>query len=261
MEIKIGDLVLGHDGYYLSSPLEGFEGADIRVGNGLWAGVDGGYVSTQLYGVRTLVISGFYVGSSCLSASELRDTMIWKLPIRRMLPIYINDFSGRRYYTEGYVTDFKSDIQNVRSGEYQITILCPDPRIYYGDSETGEVVWKEEEITGTSESPSLILNSGKVDVKPIITISGASFEKVKVGNSTSMKYIEIEHEIESTDELVIDMSDRTILLNGTSIASDRTIDSEWWDMLAGINQLYVERVGGSGTLSCVIKFKEGVRGI
>ena len=62
MRFKIGnDIILGGDSAYkLVSPISGLSAPAIRTADGVYAGVDGGYVSSQLYAFRTITLSGFY---------------------------------------------------------------------------------------------------------------------------------------------------------------------------------------------------------
>ena len=60
MIFRIGDKIqLGGDdgtgGYILQSPIEGITSPAIRSADGVWAGRDGGYISSQFYGFRTIL--------------------------------------------------------------------------------------------------------------------------------------------------------------------------------------------------------------
>ena len=147
MIIKIGDTITfgGNSKFQITPPLSGLTSPDIRTGDGLYAGVDGGYVSSQLYGFRNIVISGFYIGKTCQEADELRQQLMSELHIRYLYPIFITSFSGKHYFVEGYITDRRSDITNPTSGEFQITIHCPDPIIYDGgDGVASDSAWFEQ---------------------------------------------------------------------------------------------------------------------
>ena len=144
--------------------VEGLETAPYRNGTGDWSGTDGGYMSSQLYSAREIVISGFY-----------NDKMSWcdpavfnngdnfdhyarlyirsRLPIRTKLSFRIFLDSGLTFYTEGYCTDLKMDYDKVDEGEFQITFYCPDPALYLGasDGELGaesltSTLYKEKDV-------------------------------------------------------------------------------------------------------------------
>lgn len=280
MIFRIGDDITfgGNSKYQLSAPLSGLTAPDIRTGDGLYAGVDGGYVSSQLYGFRTIVLQGFYIGSSCEEADELRLGLMTKLHIRYLYPVYITTFSGKHYFVEAYISDIKSDITNNRSGIFQVTLLCPDPIIYDGgdgltqDSAWFEQVFYKEDPGGfvieynvpvawdAGQMATVIQNYGEIDAYPIVTIIG-KITNPKITNLTTNEFVELDRTTSAGDVLVIDMRERIITLNGVSIASSRTIDSTWWKLTAGDNKIVLESDSSSDVNYGTIKYKVGYRGI
>lgn len=280
MIIKIGDTITfgGKSKFQITPPLSGLTSPDIRTGDGLYAGVDGGYVSSQLYGFRNIVISGFYIGKTCQEADELRQQLMSELHIRYLYPIFITSFSGKHYFVEGYITDRRSDITNPTSGEFQITIHCPDPIIYDGgDGIASDSAWFEQ--TFYKEQPggfnieyqvpvqwvggqmaTNIENLGTVAAYPIITLSG-KFTNPKITNLTTNEFIKLERDTTVSDTIVIDMKERIITLNGVSIASSRTIDSSWWTLLQGNNKIVLETDSSSDNNFGTIKYKVGYLGV
>ena len=262
MEIKIGEsLFLGGDSdYKLSPPVSGLESPAYRVGDGVYAGRDGGYVSGHYYGHRTLVLKGFYIGSDCENASELRRVLFGYLRIRYKLPILITT-SERQYYTEGVVIDVKADVTNLRGGEYQITLLCPDPILY--EAENGELKWYEETLINGDSTQ--IANGGDVEVYPVITITGL-VDGIELSNETTEQTMQIDVVGESTeDEIIIDMQKRIITLNGVSINEDRSLNSSWWSLLQENNDV-VTRIGAvesspASEAEVKIRYKRGFAGI
>lgn len=280
MIIKIGDTITfgGNSKFQITPPLSGLTSPDIRTGDGLYAGVDGGYVSSQLYGFRNIVISGFYIGKTCQEADELRQQLMSELHIRYLYPIFITSFSGKHYFVEGYITDRRSDITNPTSGEFQITIHCPDPIIYDGgDGIASDSAWFEQ--TFYKEQPggfnieyqvpvqwvagqmaTNIENLGTVAAYPIITLSG-KFTNPKITNLTTNEFIELERTTTVSDTIVINMKERIITLNGVSIASSRTIDSSWWTLAQGNNKIVLETDDSSDNNFGTIKYKVGYLGV
>lgn len=280
MIIKIGDTITfgGNSKFQITPPLSGLTSPDIRTGDGLYAGVDGGYVSSQLYGFRNIVISGFYIGKTCQEADELRQQLMSELHIRYLYPIFITSFSGKHYFVEGYITDRRSDITNPTSGEFQITIHCPDPIIYDGgDGINSDSSWLEQsfykekpggfKISYTSpvewvagQMATNIDNLGSVEAYPIITLRGV-VNNPKITNLTTNKFIRLERSTASDDEIVIDMRHRVITLNGVSIASNRDIESTWWKLAVGANKIVFESDFDTDIEFGTIKYQIGYDGI
>ena len=281
MEIRFGDEITfgGNSKFQITPPLSGLTSPDIRTGDGLYAGVDGGYVSSQLYGFRDIVISGFYIGSTCEEADNLRQKLMTSLHIRYLYPIFITTFSGKHYFTEGYITDRRSDITHPTSGVFQITIHCPDPIIYDGgdginsDSAWFEQTFYKEEPGGfdieytipvqwvNGQMATSIENLGTVDAYPIITLTGVT-KNPKIINLTTNQFIELSRTTTSaTDVIVINMKERIITLNGVSIAADRSIDSSWWTLKPGNNKIVLQSDRTTDVNFGTIKYKVGYQGI
>ena len=281
MEIRLGDDITfgGNSKFQITAPLTGLTSPDIRTGDGLYAGVDGGYVSSQLYGFRDIVISGFYIGSTCEEADNLREKLMRSLHIRYLYPVFITTFSGKHYFTEGYITDRRSDITHPTSGVFQITIHCPDPIIYDGgDGINADSAWLEQtfykEGSGgfdieysipvqwvAGQQLTSIENLGTVEAYPIITFKGI-ITNPKITNVTTNRFIELDKTTTSSnDTIVINMKERIITLNGVSIASDRTIDSVWWSLATGENKIRLTTDNLSDINFGTIKYKIGYQGI
>lgn len=265
MKIRIGTFItLGGDSkYQLSPPITGLGSAAIRNGDGLYAGKDGGYVSSQFYGKRTLVFSGFCLGGSCQETQSWRTDFLNKLRIRYNYPIFIEDFSGHYYYTEGYLTDVKADITGPKVWQYQITFLCSDPLIYDGGNGSDvSTTWITESIELGANT---IVNPG-FDYEPIITLEG-EFDNPILTNVTTGKFFALDGVSVGTGEsLVIDMKNRTVVLEGESgsesLNAYRTIDSSWWSLARGTNDIGIEVDIESGTtVTGEITYRKGYLGI
>lgn len=282
MIFRIGDKIqLGGDngtGYILQSPIEGITSPSIRSADGVWTGRDGGYVSSQFYGFRTITLTGAYIGSTCEEADKLRLGLMTNLGIRKLFPVFITNFSGRHYYTEAYITDIKSDITGRLSGEWKMTLICPDPIIYDGgngvdaNSAWYQYTFKKEKPGGykvetkypvkwtEGNISSFVNNSGSVEIFPQIILRG-KFTNPKILNTTTGKSVKLERTTSPSDEIVIDMNERIITLNGQSIAHTRTADSTWWCLLPGENRLLLETDSKTDTDFGIVKFKAGYEGI
>lgn len=277
MIIKIGDLQFGGNSKYQIEPgISGLSCAEIRNGDGVYSGVDGGYMSSQLYGFRTIVFTGFYVGSSCEDADELRRNLVTSLRIRYLFPIFITTFSQRHYYTEGYVTDIKADIEGKRAGEFQLTIVCPDPYIYDGgDGTSTDSAWIEQpfykvgsggfKITYPTPVPwnagqqfTAVVNNGTVQTYPIINLTGR-LNNPTVRNMTTGDFVTISGSYNGT--VLIDMKNRIITYNGGTIASNRSITSTWWSLQTGENKIILETTSTSDVDYGMIRYKQGYEGI
>lgn len=245
MQIKIGStLFIGGDSkYQIAPPLEGLETPAIRIGEGVYAGRDGGFVSGHFYGNRTIVINGFYIGSDCAEATQLRQDLFRLLRIRYRLPIIITDFNDSRFFTEGYLDDVKSNITSPVAGEFQITLLCPDPFLYEAQGELPK--WYEYDLSPNNSTQ--IPNEGTVQAYPIITLVGGMTNPT-ITNETTTQAISLDIQTEANDVLTINMEKRLILLNDETVNSSRTLDSSWFELIQGANDIRLTADEFSGSI-------------
>jgi hypothetical protein len=279
MKFRINGLEFGGDSKYkVLAPVVGLDSASVRTAAGDFSGRDGGYVSAQFYGSRTIVINGFYRGTSCEDADSLREELAKALKIRVLTPIYIETFSKKQYLAEAYLLSYKSDITGPFSGTYQITYLAVDPFLYDAgdgaDPFTGylqalfykttaggydlpynlPVLW----ATGTTSTP--ITNEGSVAVFPEIILENAYHNPV-ITNLTTGKFMELNMTTIAGDKVIIDMKNREITKNGVSVAGYRTVDSNWWTLEPGINLISLETTDVADKNWGLIRWRQGYEGI
>lgn len=268
----------GNSKYQVLAPVTGLDTAAIRTAGGNFSGRDGGYVSSQLYSTRTIVLNGFYRGTSCQDAETLRSDLSEKLKIRTKLPIFIETFARNQYLAEGFVTDIKFDITAPTSGEFQVTFLCPDPFLYDAgdgtDPYTGylqQLFFKvapggytepytlpTDWVAGNPETP--ILNAGNVAISPEFILEN-EYHDPTIRNLTTGKFITLNVTTTNGDRIFIDMKNREITLNDVSIASYRTIDSNWWTLEPGNNQVILETTDSGDKNWGLIRWRQGYEAI
>ena len=249
MQLKIGSgLFLGGSSkFHLSPSLQGLDSPAIRVGDGVYAGRDGGYVSGHFYGQRIITIGGFYIGDDCDEAADLRKELLGYMRIRYSLPIVITDFGGNTYYTEGFIKDVKATIDNPKAGQYQITLVCPDSALYELEGGLDEInTWKNTTLlVGT---PTVVNNGGNIDSFPVLRLTGTLNNPVLTNLSTNQTFsLDLAESV--SDDLVIDIKHRLVTFGGQSISRYRTIDSSWWALIPGQNEIELTGVSSSGVLS------------
>lgn len=265
MEFRIGNglIIGGSSKYCLSSPIQGLDSASIRVGSGVYAGRDGGFVSGHFYGNRTIVLNGFYIGNDCDDAVSLRNRLMAHLAIRYILPVVIVDFSDNYYYTEAYFTNIKADITGPKSGVFQITLLCPDPTLYIpSDKDSPTSVNREISFSLTSQNnytqTDTVNNTGSASTYIQVAWNG-NISNLIAANNTTGKYLGVS-DLTSGDTM-IDFQKRLIVVDGVGKNSYRTTGSEWWALQPGSNEIEIKNATSSGSYSGRYYYKIGVTGI
>jgi phage-related protein len=280
MRFRLNGLELGQDTkYHIESPVAGLDQAPIRMGYGDWAGRDGGYVSSQLYSARTIVLNGFYIGDTCEQADDLRYMLAQSLDIRQSLPLFVTSFSGKHYFAQTYLKDFKMDVIAPNHGKYQITLVAPDPYLYdAGNGVDPDSGWNELPIykligggyvteydmpvqwtPGTT--PAIATNIGDVIIYPQFKIVG-KVQNPRIINYNANKYVQVNITTTSdTDEIIIDMAQRTITLNGGNILSYRSDNSTWWGLEQGNNTIEFTSDGSSDVNFGVLRWRTAYLGV
>lgn len=280
LTIQLSDyLTLGGDSKYkiTNDGVSGLEKPPIRSSGGLFGGADGGYVSGQNLDVRAITIPGAYLGADVDDAVTLRKALN-ALPIRTLIPITITLPNGEQFTTAGYVYDLKSGLVSANRGRFQLLLTCPDPYLYQltgGADPAGG--WLEQDFHKVGGggyptpyvlpvtwlpgfTPATVDNAGTIFYLPQIILNG-TFTNPKVTNQTSGALLELNITTAPGDEIIIDMRNRTITLNGGSITAYKTDDSSWWALMPGDNIIILESDSGSDNDVGTIRWQQGVEGI
>lgn len=279
MYFEIDDLKIGDDSkYHVQSPIVGLDMPTIRMGSGEYSGKDGGYVSTQFYSYRTIVINGFYIGSTCDEADSLRSNLISSLPIRQSLSMFITSFSGDKYLAEVYLRDFKMDMIGGVHGVFQLTFVSPSPYLYdAGDGIDPESGWTEQTIYkligggyvtpyslpvqwAPGTQPNVIENTGDTYLNPQIILTGV-FTNPRITNITENKFIQVDLTTAPGDVLNIDLQNRTITLNGGSVLASRNADSSWWGLRPGNNTIELTSDDSDDDTSAILRWRSQFLGV
>jgi len=255
MKIRLDNgLILGGEEIQIQS-ISGLETPAVRTGSGIYAGADGGYVVSQFYGTRTIVVKGFFIGRCSSEMNDKRQSFLRRLPLRYIFGITIEDFEQQYWYTEGYVSDIKCEITAPRVGEYQITILCPDPLIYHATGWlTNSPVVTNQSLTANGQTTFLV--GGNAQIFPTYRLTGdfSSNWGIRIGEDKCA----FTRSWAAT--MLIDMKERTAKTeDNVSILQTRTTDSVWLPLNPGA--VTVEIFGLNSAVSASVYFKEGFRGI
>lgn len=279
MKLSINGLEIGEGtSYYLSPGLEGFGKPPIRTSGDDYSGLDGGYVSDQYYGRRELVIPGFYNAGSCDEAQQLRNDLEAALEIRADLPLIVTTFNGDFYYANVRVVDLKAPITSGKSGVFQIYLMASDPYFYDGgdgiDPDSGFQTATVYRYVGggyltpyilpvewePGSTPTVVENTGDLLIYPQLVLPG-TFTNPVITNRTTGQFVGLDLTTTAGDEVVIDMKEHTVTLNGGNIASLRTDQSSWWPLLAGDNEIVLETAGGGDDDEITIRWRAAYGGI
>lgn len=267
MNIAINGLTIGNDSFKLSSPIDGLETPPIRTSNDNYSGRDGGIVTGQFYSPRLITLTGFISGGTASEHEAARRELQDALPIRQDLDVVITTFGGNQYITSVRVIDLKMPIVDPVASRFKIDLFASDPNLYTSDLQTLQVPIEAGGgfilpvifpiVFGAGSNPTIVTNNGTVIVYPVITITGEALNPIVTKTDTGEK-VEMTLAMTGTDELIVDMLNRTVTLNGGSVISFRSSDSDWWGLDVGVNHITFETDDLTDTGICEISWRTAV---
>lgn len=142
---------------------------------------------------------------------------------------------------------------------WAVTLFSADPRIYgavlrssqynpAGSVSNGGVAMPLDfplQFSNTGLSGFLVVNGGQFASPPILKIHGPVSNPIVYNISTGQS-IQIVASLGASDEVVIDVVNRTVLLNGSSRPDIFSASSSWWELQPGTNSLQLSGSGMSG---------------
>lgn len=270
MRIRLDNgLVLGQAPYQIQS-ITGLDSPAVRNGSGVYAGADGGYMVSQYYGMRTVVVKGFFIGNCPAQIAQLRENLFSLMPLRYLFGVTIEDFAQNYWYCSGYITDIKCDVSAPRVGEYQVTFLCPDPLLYKASGWLNNGAIQENQIvtltpgdSGVDKGVTSVFSvRGNCVIYPLIKVSGdlgLEWGFVLNGEKFAMNSGTLPGEV-----AYIDMKNRRAWVTveeNRNLMGDILTDSVWLSLKPGANtfRAYAHEVTTNTTVEVI--YSSGYRGI
>lgn len=262
---------------YVIQGVTGLGVADIRTSSFLFSGRSGGMVTDQLLGFRIITINGIIGENNGTPQQHALDraALLAALPIGTTIPVYITNFAGETYRIDANVTDAKVEYrQRGTTSDFLIQLTAGDPLFYStdgGDVQTAIVTLQAQ--TGgyvtpydlpvdwaAGATPSTVLNSGNATVFPVIELHDEAHNPI-ITNQTTGETFALDISTADGDVIVIDMSNRTVTLNGSNIMGNRTDDSTWWGLTPGDNSIVLTSATSDDNVYAELQWRNGVTGI
>lgn len=281
MKILLNDILTlsadANGGNFIITGVTGLGPADIRTSNFLFSGRSGGLITDQFYGFRNMAITGV-IGSNTMTLEQHkldRMALLNALPIGSTIPVYITDFYGDTYRIDASVTDAKVEYKRRGLGsDFIIQLTAGDPLFYSvegGDEQTA-IVNRTVETGGyvtpyilpvewsPGGAPSIVSNTGNAIVYPTITIYDTTHDPILTNLATGEQFA-MSINTNDGDELVIDMLNRTIKLNGSDVIGNKVDGSVWFGLLVGDNPIRFDTDSTSDNGYAEVVWRNGVTGI
>lgn len=280
MNILVNELLTlsadANGGHFIIKGVTGLGSADIRNSSFLFSGRDGGLVTDQFLGFRTIVVTA-EIGANDMTADQHkldRAALQAAMPLGVTFPIDITLFNGETYRTEVNLTDLKMEYkQRGLRSDVLIQLTAGDPLFYStddGDIQSAHItrVTQGGYVTpydlpvnwASGSSPTVVTNNGEAMYLPRIEIHDQADNPVIINQTTGERF-ELDINLVDGDEVIIDMRKRTVTLNGSNIIGNKTDDSTWWGLQVGPNSITLDSSSGSDNVTADIYWRNGVRGL
>lgn len=265
-------------GFILGTPVQGIIAPPIRTPSGNFSGRDGGWVDSQFYASREIVLNVSIDGNSCDDAAGMACQLQESTPIRQALPLTITTSSGDSYYADVFHINTEFDVNDERFHTFQITLLAPDPYFYgVASGSLDPTGWIEHTIYkiigggyptpyilpvvwAPGTTPTNVNNPSSIIYYPQIVLQGR-FTNPRITNNRTGEYVQLDATTSNGDTVVIDHYNRTVTLNGGSILPQRTPGSTWWGLLPGNNSISLTSDSGDDEMEAIIRYRIAYTGV
>jgi hypothetical protein len=265
---------------YVDVPLEGLEKPSVRTSRGTNTGQTGGYISAQLYDVRSVSILGRVFSPDINEALEKRREIQSYLKLHpEFIVVRILDDDGSQYTFNAYFVDFKMPIERGRMmSKFKLELEAPDPVIYDDAAGAALSATVNQIIPGgfqfTDTSPQFddfyfsagsdattVENTSEVTSLPIITITGQITNPIFTNRTTGESFRLEDYSVDSSAVTVINMAERTVTLNGGNVFAYAPVDVDWFGLVPGENRIEFTSGSGGDVTTATISWRPGYWGI
>lgn len=259
---------------YLDEPIDGLGLPPVRTSSGNYSGRDGGYVGSQFYGMRLITLTGRFFSTSPVTLEASRQALAAAVA-SSSITLTLTTNAGASYLITCNVDSLDMPInRSVSTAPFKLSLIAPDPIIYDNSAAAmsvaitrsvgGGITWPISWTPVTwapGSQPIAINNTGGVIIYPVITLNNAMTNPTITNVTTGQSFSLNGFTTAAGDVVVIDMKNRTVLLNGGSVLPYVTTSSIWWSLIPGSNSVSLNSTNGADTVTGTVSWRAGYRGI
>jgi hypothetical protein len=259
---------------FLDVQIDGLDLPPIRTSSGNYAGRDGGYVGAQFYGARSIGLQGNIFSPDVATLESARKALQAALATQDVIMQVLTN-AGHSYVLYCKLIDFEMPLtRDLFKSPFQIELQAPDPTIY-DDTGGGALTATVSKLVSGGYtypviypviysgggSPTTITNSGATDVFPKVTLSNVMNNPVLTNITTGATFALTGLITATGDQVVIDMRQKTVTLNGSSIFGLIGSSSDFWSLQPGPNSVTLTTPNSGDTVTAVFSWRSGVMAI
>lgn len=274
MQVNLNNVLTLGDSRFIIEKITGLGSADIRTSQFLFSGRDGGLVTDQYLGFRQIDVSGKLLSDTCDLHQQDRRDYLNATPIGVTIPVYITLFNGETYVVYCRVTKPLIEFTGAMESDFMLQLLAGDPLFYStegGDLQSANIQRVQDNggyVTPydlpvdwqMGGQPTIVTNSGNATVYPVITLNNVVHNPT-ITNQATGETVELTLSTVPGDQIIIDMFNRTVKLNGSNILGNKTDDNVWWGLLPGANPILLNTNSASDDVTGTVTWRNGLTGI
>lgn len=265
--------------FILQTPITGLDFPEIRTNYYSRPGQDGGSVSSMFYDKRTITLTGIVYASDpatyensrkalAAACAITKDSNGYPTPTR----ISFTTLANTSLFFDAYINRPIYDYKDPNYSTFMVTMTVPNSFLLGASQVVSSAITRATgggfilpvilpitSSAGTGGS-TIVTNAGTAATYPTITLTGP-LTNPYIQNSTVGKFMQLNYTIPSGQSVVIDMYNKTITLNGSSLLSSKTAGSDWWSILPGANTITLTTGSTADTGNAVVAFYSSYLGV
>lgn len=259
--------------YILQTPIAGLDSPSYRTNYFSKPGEDGGKVSSLFYDQRPVSLTGVVYANDAQTYETARQALATACAINKNaagdpVPTLITytTLAGNSYFFNAYIDRPIFDYTQPNSTNFLITMTVADPFIYGATQvQSGAILAPSGGgfilpvilpivSTPTTGGTATLTNNGNAKSNPLLTLNGPLTNPF-IYNQAIGKSMQLNTTIAGGSSVVIDMANKTIMLNGTTpLLTAKDSLSEWWAMVPGSNPITFNTSSTADTGNLMITF-------
>lgn len=264
--------------YVVKTPIEGFEYPEMRLSKYARSGEYGAIVPNALYDGRQITLQGYVLASTSAAYEAARRTLqgavaISKDSSNKIQPhtLKFTTMDDLAVQCDVYVKNLQMRVDNLIGGEFFLDLYAPDYQLYSQSAASASLtrtvgggfvlpvvlpIISAASTGGTATAT----NNGTAESFPTVTISGPMTNPI-ITNSTLNRYVQLNLTINTGEQVVIDMKNKTIVKDGQSVMQNKVAGSQFWWLNPGDNVLRVQSSSGSDAGTVQVSFRHAYLGV
>jgi hypothetical protein len=259
-------------GFVISQTSEGFEFPDIRLNHYDKPGEHGAIVSNQLYSARTFILQGRVSGAT-IAQYQLNRRLLQNAvrivkdsnsaPIPLLLKFQtMDDLQLQANVYIAKLPKFKQ--KSLNHSEFYLELLAPDPYLY-NQSATQQNINIPSGGGATYPVIYPVVYSAKTGGTANITNNGDATGPLTspfIKNLTTGDIFLVNYTLQTGDVLVVDMANKTMVLNGTTNAMQYFASGNAWiNFPPGVNNVTFSSSISANTGTVAISYRDAYVGV